>query len=220
MEKTIEQLEQELAQARAKAAEAARAEREAKARKEREERLQKLTEANLEAYNSHYKADADAIVAAVAKLGYTLSYEAPNFERSYLPKFDSFLIRFTMTNQYSGRSGKPAVRVEMLESPRTYPLKQDNTFSIDKIAASFAEAVAQRQARDERREQSANRYKINEAMRKEIIRELDLSAWTSIVNTSRYYDNAVEVRLNFGKLSKDRAIELMKAVREMGFELR
>lgn len=219
LEQELEQRKAELARAQERVAEIKRKEREAARKAEQERRQQEQIKANKAAYEQTFAPVADKIVAEVKKQGYTIAYRKPEFSRSYFPVFDTRILSFWEIGRYYSRTrGKPSVRVEMAEGPRTYPQHKDGTFNVERIAESFAEAVEQREARQKRQEEQAHRYEVNKQLKKEVCEEMGISEYTSIVQQNKYTTGVVDINLHIGSLTKEQAINLLTKIKEMGIK--
>lgn len=217
LERELEAQKQAYETAKRKMAEVEQAKRKAEQLAKEAERAA-ANKKQYEAFTVH----ADKIIAEIKKLGYEVTYKAPDLKWQVYPIFDIRSIHFSTmgsTNYYS-RSGKPAVRIDTIETTKTYPLKKDGTFSYEKIAKAWVDAIKQREAVDKRRNDERERYQVNGELRKHVLNELGLDDYSSKVQRSKYHNNRVDVNLNIGNLTGEAAIELLKAVKNLGIEIR
>lgn len=220
LQQEMEARKAELLEMQRKMDEAKRAEREARIAAERAAKLEAEREENKKLY-AQYKQDAEAICAAVKELGYELSFEEPNFDHGYFPQFDNYNITFwTVGQYYRSGNGHPAVRVDVSGTPRTYKLRKDNTFNVQKIAESFVEAIKIKQAEEDRREKEAIRRRINKQLEQDVKAAVGLHEYSSVVSASRYKANKVDLTVRIPDVDAERAIEILAALKELGVELR
>lgn len=223
LQEEMEARKAELAAVEQKMAEVKRAEREATLAAERAERLEAARKQNQELY-AQYKKDAEAICTAVGELGYKLTYEEPNFDHSYFPKFNDYNIKFyivgTYSNSYRKSSGTPAVQVKISNTSRTYKLRNDDTFNVARIAESFIENIKIRIAADKRRNDKNNRYKINKQLEQEVKMEAGVREYSGMVRGNEYKLNTVDLSIYVEQLDKARALEILQALKGLGIEFR
>lgn len=222
-EKLVDKFEQDLAakqealeKAQAQVEQAKREAREAAREADREARKLEAIAKNRKTYKL-YAPFADEIVKKLKALGHDVSYSAPDFAYSGLPKFETRGIRFSSRGW--GRASEDVIRVSHPDRARDYPFRKDGTFNVDKIVSTYDEARKMIIAQFKRRNKEQQMYYTNDKLRDKINDTMGLSKYNSIVQRSRWHEGFVDLRISASKVDYDRAIELLEAFKELGIKI-